>query len=69
MRLMAQYVGPAGMVVGLDTDANIGAEAIADLNGAGLRQCRFLHTDLFRAEQIPAPCADSTAGSNPEGAS
>jgi len=52
MRLMAQYVGPAGMVVGLDTDANIGAQAIADLNGAGLRQCRFLHTDLFRAEQI-----------------
>lgn len=52
MRLMAQYVGPAGMVVGLDTDANIGAEAIADLNGAGFGQCRFIHTDLFRVEQI-----------------
>jgi len=52
MRLMAQYVGPTGMVVGLDRDANIGAEAIADLNGAGFGQCRFVHTDLFRAEQI-----------------
>jgi ubiquinone/menaquinone biosynthesis C-methylase UbiE len=52
MRLMAQYTGPTGMVVGIDTDANIGAEAIAALNSAGLRQCRFLNADLLRIERI-----------------
>jgi ubiquinone/menaquinone biosynthesis C-methylase UbiE len=52
MRLMAEYTGPTGIIVGLDTDANIGAEAISALNGAGLRQCRFLHADLLRLEQI-----------------
>jgi SAM-dependent methyltransferase len=52
MRLMAEYAGPTGMIIGLDTDANIGAEVISALNGAGLRQCRFVHADLFRLEQI-----------------
>jgi ubiquinone/menaquinone biosynthesis C-methylase UbiE len=52
MRLMAHCTGPSGLIVGLDTDANIGAEAISALHGAGLRQCRFLHTDLFGVEQI-----------------
>jgi tRNA A58 N-methylase Trm61 len=52
MRLMAQYAGPTGRIVGLDIDANIGAEAISALNGAGVRQCRFIHADLFRLEQI-----------------
>ena len=52
MRVMAQRVGPNGMVVGLDTDAHIGADAISALTAAGLRQCRFLHADLFSVEQI-----------------
>jgi ubiquinone/menaquinone biosynthesis C-methylase UbiE len=52
MRLMAQCVGPAGCVVGLDTDGNIGTEALAALNGLGLKQCRFIHGDLFRVNQI-----------------
>jgi ubiquinone/menaquinone biosynthesis C-methylase UbiE len=52
MRLMAQYVGATGRIVGLDTDAYIGAESIAALTAAGLRQCRFLHADLFSVEHI-----------------
>jgi SAM-dependent methyltransferase len=52
MRLMAQYAGPTGMIVGLDTDANIGGEAVSVLTAAGLRQCRFLHADLLNLEQI-----------------
>jgi SAM-dependent methyltransferase len=52
MRLMAHYTGPTGTIVGLDTDAYIGAQAISALQAAGLRQCRFLHADLLRVEQI-----------------
>src|SRR5437763_6194436 len=51
MRLMAQYAGPSGMVVGLDVDGNIGAEAIAALNGLVLRRCRFVQGDIFQIEQ------------------
>ena len=52
MRLMAGYVGPAGVIVGLDTDATIGAEAILALHGAGFSQCRFCHADLLAIEHI-----------------
>lgn len=52
MRLMAQYAGPSGMVVGLDIDGHIGAEAIVTLAGLGLRRCRFVQGDIFQLEQI-----------------
>ena len=46
MRLMAQRVGPAGRVTGIDVDAPIGAQALMMLRRAGHRQCRFVPCDV-----------------------
>jgi ubiquinone/menaquinone biosynthesis C-methylase UbiE len=46
MRVMAQRTGPAGRVLGIDVDAELGAAALAMLYGAGHRNCRFLAHDL-----------------------
>jgi trans-aconitate methyltransferase len=53
MRAMAERVGPAGRVLGLDADASVGALALAMLQGAGHRQCSFRAHDLTAAEPIP----------------
>jgi ubiquinone/menaquinone biosynthesis C-methylase UbiE len=53
MRLMAQRVGPAGWVVGVDVDAPLGAEAITMLHSAGHHQCRFVALDLTADEAVP----------------
>jgi len=53
MRLMAQRVGPAGRVTGIDLDARLGREALAALHDAGHRQCEFAHADLTTADPIP----------------
>ncbi|HWM07701.1 MAG TPA: methyltransferase domain-containing protein [Solirubrobacteraceae bacterium] len=53
MRLMAQRVGPAGYVCGVDVDGELGAQAVAMLQLAGHRQCAFATVDLERAEAIP----------------
>lgn len=53
MRAMAERVGPAGRVLGLDADPSIGALALAMLHGAGHRQCSFRAHDLTAAEPIP----------------
>src|SRR5258707_14882516 len=42
MRLMAERVGPAGRVVGLDTDAELGRAAVDMLRAAGHRQGSFI---------------------------
>ena len=52
MRLMAGYVGSTGRIVGLDTDAAIGAEALSALHGAGFAQCSFRQTDLTATEHV-----------------
>jgi ubiquinone/menaquinone biosynthesis C-methylase UbiE len=46
MRLMAERVGPAGEVVGVDADATIGNQAVETLHAAGHTQCRFEPADL-----------------------
>jgi ubiquinone/menaquinone biosynthesis C-methylase UbiE len=46
MRLMADRVGPAGQVVGLDTDADLGRSAVATLRAAGHQQCSFVEADV-----------------------
>jgi SAM-dependent methyltransferase len=46
MRLMAQRVGPAGRVTGIDVDAPLGGQAMAMLHHAGHRQCRFIQLDI-----------------------
>ena len=51
--LLAQRVGPAGEVVGIDVDAALGAQAMDMLHGAGHRQCSFAPVDLESDEPIP----------------
>lgn len=53
MRLMAERVGPAGRVQGVDVDAPLGAMALAMLHGTGHRQCRFRTHDLTAGGPIP----------------
>ena len=53
MRLMAQRVGPAGRVIGIDADAALGAAALAMLHGAGHRHCDFLAHDLTADGPVP----------------
>ena len=53
MRLMAQRVGPAGRVTGIDIDAPLGAQALMMLHNAGHRQCRFVPLDVTADEPIP----------------
>ena len=53
MRLMAERVGPTGQVIGVDADAALGVHAIAGLQAAGHRQCRFEALDV-EADVIPS---------------
>jgi SAM-dependent methyltransferase len=50
MRLMADRVGPAGRVVGLDVDGRLGREAAAVLASRGYTQCTFIEGDLQTVE-------------------
>ena len=54
MRLMAQRVGPAGSVLGIDLDAPLGADAVAMLHASGHRQCRFQVHDVSSPAPLPA---------------
>jgi SAM-dependent methyltransferase len=53
MRLMAGRTGPAGTVLGIDTDSSLGAMALAALHAAGHLQCSFAAHDLTAGEPIP----------------
>ena len=53
MRQLAQRVGPAGEVVGVDVDAALGAQSVDLLHAAGHRQCSFAPVDLERRDPIP----------------
>jgi ubiquinone/menaquinone biosynthesis C-methylase UbiE len=53
MRAMAERVGPAGRVLGVDADPALGAMTLATLHGAGHRQCTFQAQDLTAAGPIP----------------
>jgi ubiquinone/menaquinone biosynthesis C-methylase UbiE len=53
MRAMAERVGPAGRVLGIDADHALGAMTLTMLHGAGHRQCAFQARDLAAAEPIP----------------
>ena len=53
MRAMAERVGPAGRVRGIDADASLGALALAMLHGEGHRHCSFSAQDLTAGEPIP----------------
>jgi SAM-dependent methyltransferase len=53
MRLMAERVGPAGRVLGIDADPVLGAMTLATLHGEGHRQCYFQAQDLTAGQPIP----------------
>ena len=50
---MAERVGPTGRVLGIDTDASLGALAVEMLHGDGHRQCAFREHDLSQAAAVP----------------
>ena len=50
---MAERVGPAGRVLGIDRDASLGALAVEMLHGEGHRQCSFREHDLSQAAAVP----------------
>jgi 2-polyprenyl-3-methyl-5-hydroxy-6-metoxy-1,4-benzoquinol methylase len=53
MSVMAQRTGPAGRVLGIDTDGVLGAAALAMLHRAGHRNCAFLAHDLTAGGPVP----------------
>jgi SAM-dependent methyltransferase len=53
MRLLAERVGPAGRVLGMDADTSIGVLAVEMLHRTGNRQCAFATHDLTAAEPVP----------------
>src|SRR5215469_493459 len=53
MRAMAERVGPAGRVLGMDVDAPLGAMAVEMLHRAGHWQCTFRAHDLTADAPIP----------------
>jgi SAM-dependent methyltransferase len=53
MRLMAQRVGPAGRVLGIDVDDWLGRQTVKVLHAAGHRQCAFECVDVAGDEPIP----------------
>jgi trans-aconitate methyltransferase len=53
MRLMAERVGPAGSVLGIDADPAIGAMTLAMLRGAGHRHCSFQAQNLTGDGPVP----------------
>ena len=55
MRVMAERVGPAGRVLGVDADPALGAMTLAMLHGAGHRQCAFQAQDLTAGPIPGAP--------------
>ena len=53
MRLMAERVGPAGRVVGLDVDESLGGLALERLHAAGHAQCSWQRHDVAADTPIP----------------
>jgi SAM-dependent methyltransferase len=53
MRMMAERVGAAGRVTGIDLDATLGATAVERLHAGGHHQCRFQPHDLASDAPIP----------------
>jgi ubiquinone/menaquinone biosynthesis C-methylase UbiE len=51
MRLMADRVGPAGRVVGIDVDDKLAQLALNDLRRAGYTQCSIVTADLYTLDQ------------------
>ena len=59
MRLMAERVGAAGRVTGIDLDAALGAIAVGRLRADGHHQCRFERHDLTSEAPLPGAPYDA----------
>jgi SAM-dependent methyltransferase len=53
MRLMADRVGPSGRVIGIEIDAALGAQALADLRAEGGATFDIIAADAFALEAVP----------------
>jgi ubiquinone/menaquinone biosynthesis C-methylase UbiE len=53
MRLMAERIGPAGRVTGIDVDAPLGTQAVEMLSAAGHRNCSFGAVDVESSTDVP----------------
>ena len=60
MRLMADRVGPGGRVTGLDIDAELGGQALADLKAQGGADFQLVAANVDETETVPGAPFDLT---------
>jgi ubiquinone/menaquinone biosynthesis C-methylase UbiE len=53
MRLMADRVGPQGCVTGIEIDAKLGAQALADLRAGGGAEFQLMHANVLDLDKVP----------------
>lgn len=60
MRLMADRVGPDGSVTGVEIDAKLGAQALADLRAQGGAKFSLIDANVLALEAVPGAPFDLT---------
>lgn len=60
MRLMADRVGPAGTVTGLEIDGTLGGQAISDLKAQGGADFRLVEANVLDCDHVPGAPFDLT---------
>jgi SAM-dependent methyltransferase len=60
MRLMADRVGPAGRITGIEMDAALGAQALAELRAQGGSTFDVIEANVLAIEALPAAPFDLT---------
>ena len=60
MRLMADRVGPQGRVTGIEIDAKLGAQALADLRVGGGAEFQLIEANVLDLDKVPGGPFDLT---------
>jgi SAM-dependent methyltransferase len=60
MRLMANRVGPQGRVTGIEIDAKLGAQALADLRAGGGAEFQLIDANVLDLDKVPGGPFDLT---------
>jgi len=60
MRLMADRVGPQGRVTGIEIDAKLGAQALADLRAGGGAEFQLIDANVLDLDKVPGGPFDLT---------
>src|SRR5215813_1054820 len=60
MRLMADRVGPQGRVTGIEIDAKLGAQALADLRAGGGAEFQLIDANVLDLDRVPGGPFDIT---------